>query len=255
MNPQDLLRNFLRGELDRIRVKNPRYSLRAFSKKLDLSPTALSEVLNGRRPVTRKMTQKVVDRLMLPPAERSRLLALVEKKKSGSSQSGVVEMDRVLLESDQYHSIAEWFHYGILSLAETVDFQSEPKWIASRLGITEAQVKRALERLVRLGAIQLGPQGKINLTGKYYTSSDDVLNLSLRRSHATTLDLARESLENDPIAARDITSITVAIHPSKMNQAKALTRRYQDEMCALFESGEKTEVYKLAVQFFPLTKV
>src|SRR6185312_7812876 len=72
---QTALRTEIHGALARARLKNPRYSLRAFSKKLGCSASALSEFLNGRRRFSVKVAERIVDRLNLDPQDRFELLS------------------------------------------------------------------------------------------------------------------------------------------------------------------------------------
>ena len=48
------LRPFLKMELDSRIKKNPSYSLRSFAKSLNISHAALSQILNGKRNLTKK---------------------------------------------------------------------------------------------------------------------------------------------------------------------------------------------------------
>lgn len=54
---------------------------------------------------------------------------------------------------------------------------------------------------------------------------------------------------------REFTFITMAVDKSKMIEAKAMIREFRDKLCAYLEEGEKTEVYELAIQLFPRTKL
>ena len=56
-------RLLLQRELERRCQSNPKYSLRAFAKALKMSPAALSYMLTGKRPVSKKTVKKIVDRL------------------------------------------------------------------------------------------------------------------------------------------------------------------------------------------------
>ena len=249
-NPQNELRNFLREELTRSRLKNPRFSLRAFSRKVGVTPSAVSEVLSGRRRMTRLMTDRITKRLATDPMYRARLLALFEKKREH-----VVPQERVLVENDQFHAIASWYHFAILSLAETQEFQSDAEWIGRRLGITAHVAQQAIDRLIRLGMLLKTETGSLKATGAMYRTSDEIKNLSQQSAHAVNLDLARESLENDSIDFRDFTAMTMAIDPLQIPSAKQCVRRFLEEMCSILEQGDRTEVYKLNVQLFPLTKL
>src|SRR5262245_40700147 len=83
-------RLLLQQELARRCAKNPGYSLRAFSRALGLSPTVLSLVLSGKRPLSKKAVAKVVEVLGLGPEEKAELI----QNREGSPSSA--ELPKVL---------------------------------------------------------------------------------------------------------------------------------------------------------------
>jgi uncharacterized protein (TIGR02147 family) len=157
-----------------------------------------------------------------------------------------------LLLKDQFELIAEPHHFALLSLLETTGAQSKIPWIAKRLGMPENEVTDALIRLQRLDLIRF-VGGKFTTTGSRRTSQD-VPSAALKRFHRKNLQKAMESIESVAIELRDITSITMAIDPTKMKLAKELVFRFRRQMAALLGQGPKTAVYLLNVQFFPLTR-
>ena len=61
---------------------------------------------------------------------------------------------------------------------------------------------------------------------------------------------------NEPVEHRDFSSLTFPLDPKKLDQAKTLIRRFEDDLFALLdEESTPTEVYRLAIQLFPLTKM
>lgn len=254
----------LQEELAQARLRNPAYSLRAFARKLDLAPSAVSEILNGKRAISRKMAEKLLERLMCSPAQKERILKSLPGRPTAPALSarGVASEESadptllptpIEIKTDEFHAVSDWHHFAILSLAETRDFQADEAWISNRLNLNRNTARVALERLLRLGLLAVGKGGKIQATGKSYTTSDDIANISLRRSHAQNLELARASLDNDPIERRDFTAITMAIDPALLSEAKKRVRAFRDRLCAFLESGEKKEVYKLCIQLIPLS--
>lgn len=189
------------------------------------------------------MAHKLAERLCLDPKERTVFL---------NNFSG--RLDYEALSVDQFKVISDWYHFAILSLIETKDFRNGRRWIAKRFGIRIDEVKKALNRLIRLGLIREDENGKLLPHAPRYMTSDEVRDLSVRKSHALNLDLARKSLETDDIDQRDFSALTMAINPKKMKEAKEKIRRFLDEMSLLLETDPKTEVYKLCIQLIPLTK-
>lgn len=225
-----------------IRAKNPAYSLRAFARKLELSPSSLSEILNGKRKLSRSIASRISDRLSLDPQERADFLG--RDKSTRYTQ----------LSMDQFHAIADWWHYGVLSLMNTQEFKPRAAWMAKRLGLPKNVIADAWTRLERLGLIVRDETGAFRRGQPAYRTTDDVASPALRRSHAANLDLGKLSLESDPVELRDFTAITMAIDPTKLPEAKKLIRAFQDDLSALVESGERTHVYKFCTQLIPLTK-
>jgi uncharacterized protein (TIGR02147 family) len=151
--------------------------------------------------------------------------------------------------------VSEWEHFAVMSLLNCADFNSTPKWIGTRLGVSEFRAKTVIDRLLELELLQKKPDGNLSRAKKSFRTSDDIANLSLKKSHEQSLDLAKESLYRDSVEVRDFTSITMAIDLKKLNAAKELTRKFQDEMSDLLETGDQTEVYRLSMQLFPLSKL
>jgi plasmid maintenance system antidote protein VapI len=75
-------RSFLQNELDKRCKKNPRFSLRAFARTLEVEPSALSKILHGKRALTPKMLMRMANQLGLPEQEIERF---TNKQSSGQS--------------------------------------------------------------------------------------------------------------------------------------------------------------------------
>ena len=76
MKEQPNLRLILNKKLDELKSKNPSYSLRAFARKLNVTPSALSEIINGKRRVSEKKAQSLAHHLLLDPTEKMKFLKI-----------------------------------------------------------------------------------------------------------------------------------------------------------------------------------
>jgi uncharacterized protein (TIGR02147 family) len=244
------LQKVLNEELLRCKAANPSYSLRSLARRLKISPAMLSLVLNGRRPASRKLAQKVSRSLNLDPTEENELLALFDFK----TQKIRRPAPELRLQADQFRLIADWHYFAILSLLEIPGHKAQATWIARRLGISSTLAADALDRLERLGLIQADKRSGYCLTGRTFTTSDEIASSAIKKNHAQMLELAKESLDHDPLDLRDFLSITMAIDPAKIPQAKLLLREFRERLSTFLESGKKAEVYALALQLIPLSK-
>ncbi len=252
------VQNLLRSNLLLAQSKNPKYSLRSYSKKVGIHVGALSYIMNGKRNVSRKLAEKITRKLLIDPVKRSEILSLFPEKrkyKTIAEKEAAPEPKFLQIEASEFKLIAEWEHYAVLNLIKTKDFKSDLEWIAERLGITVTRVRDVVERLVILGFMKKDVKGNLSRIEAQIRSSDDTVDMSVRKSHDESLELARESLHRDSIKERDFTSMTLAIDPAKMDAAKEKIRKFQDDISDLLTVGETTEVYRLAIQLFPITKL
>ena len=255
MSGQPVLQKLLSQRLADIRLRNPSYSLRAFAKKAGVSSSAISEILNGKRRISKNTARRIALRLSLDPQEAATLLASFPEKRPYRKESDPPEQPPLAqLSMDQFRLISEWWHFAIQSLSETEDYRHDPAWVASRLGLSPQQARSAMERLSRLRMLWSDEAGKVLRGAPGYETSDDIADASLRHAHSQNLELARKSLESDPVLQRDFTATTMAIDPDKLPEAKRRIREFHNELCAFLESGDKREVHKICIQMFPLTR-
>ncbi len=245
----------IQNEFSKAKLKNPSYSLRAFAKRLNLSPAAVSGILNQKLRITKKAAERVFYNIHVEPEKKKQILGLLSNKCRGNEKMSRTLSDEAftLVDMDQYHLISEWYFFAVLSLAETPDFSDEPKWIASRLGIQIRQARKALVILERLKLLERNKRGLLCWTGKAIRTTSNTHNAAIRKSHTENLDLARRSLEQDAVEDCDFTAITMAIDPAKINEAKEKIKNFRRELCQYLESSNKKEVFKLVVQLFPLS--
>ncbi len=245
-------RDILSSELLLRKQSNPRFSLRAFAKQLDLSASHLSSLIIGKRNLTSEQAKKLLAKLELSPADKSMFLAsafphLVEPR--------TVQQHRTqLIQEDKFSLLSEWYHFAILSLGDISNNQATPQWIAERLSITELQARDALNRLKRLELITIKNDGSFKQSGKPLTTTDDIPSGAIKAYHRGVIDLAKSKLDLIPVEKREFGAVTIAINPAKIEKAKKMIRDFQNQLCEELEVGKKKSVYTLAVQFFPLTE-
>lgn len=237
----DAIRETLKNELAARTAKNPKYSLRSFAAYLEVSPSFLSKILNGKRPVTPALSAKIAAKLGLPvPAADSS-----------------PEFRRV--ELDQFSFIADWYHYAILELVQLPSFhgRAPARAIASSLGISVDEAREAVERLIRLGFLERDSHGRLsNRSGNNTTIGPNIATPATRRQQMQILEKAIDALDSTPIEERSQTSVTLAIPREKLEEARKTIAQFRRKMVSLLQdpSTEPDSVYQLSISFYPLTK-
>ncbi|MDR3608123.1 MAG: DUF4423 domain-containing protein [Oligoflexia bacterium] len=275
LKAQHQIVQMMRDTLNERQMRRGSYSLRAFAHSLKLTPAELSEVFSGKRKITRKMAKKVFSSLSVDPQREHRLMSgLPEKqvrrkrslfapqafpastkihKRVKSSDHGPVR-SFIQLSTDEFRVVADWYYLAILSLGETESFRPDTAWISKRLGITKYEAKGAVEALIRLGLLAKDGRAGLRVTGKQFTTTNDVPDSSIRKNHAQSLELALDALESVPIELREFSGMVIAADPDLLPEAKKRIRELRREIMEILESGKKKEVYRLSVQLFPLSQ-
>jgi uncharacterized protein (TIGR02147 family) len=213
-----------------------------------MAASELSEFLRDVRRLSDKRAVKIIAKLDLTSSENEKI-----KRRRAGILAGIPLLENIVLTQAEHSEVSEWYHFAILSLAETVDFCSKPAWISQRLNITESQAEDAVAKLLKFGMLVQTTEGQCVASGRSYATTDGIPSKSIRSAHHKNFALAANALEHVPIDYRDFRSVTVAIDPANLPQAKELIAEFRDRLSNFLEEGEKQEVYKLCIQLFPLT--
>lgn len=255
-------REILKNEFEQRNLKNSRYSLRSFARDLGLSPSRLSEVLNGRYGLSRKASEQIADRLSFSKTEKERFCDLVDvdharsktKKELARSRLKKSVLKYKTMELDAFKIISDWHHLAILELTYLDEFTNDIKWISKTLGISPTAVETAIERLKKVGLLK-EKAGKLTSTEDFSSIGEDKPSHAIKNFHKQVMERALSALFVQNFEERDFSSVVMAIHQSKLPQAKELIRKFKKEFGELVtNSVSKDSVYCLGVQFFNLAK-
>lgn len=84
-------------------------------------------------------------------------------------------------------------------------------------------------------------------------TSEDVLSLSLRKSHLESFEIAARKQDEISLEYRDFSAEVFCVDLEHLPQAKALIREFREKIAVMMRKGKPREVYQLSVQLFPLT--
>lgn len=245
-------RTYLQNELIERIKKNPQYSLRAFAGHLTMDPSTLSKMLKGKRPIGKKAIVQLASKLGLSKAQTAKFLNL-----EGSDESQEAQ-DYKLLALDQFAVISDWYHFAILELTMVKGFKPDHSWIAKALGLKSVEVEAAVDRLVRVGMLEVTKKGKwIDLSSGFTTNiGPDMSSSAHRRLQEQLLQKAIVAQQFVPVDKRDHSAMTMAIDGSKIKQAKERIRKFRRDLTQFLTEGQtKDSVFSLNIALFPLTKL
>ena len=243
-------RLWLQQEYSQRSRKNPRYSIRAFAKVLAMDPSSVSQIISGKRRVSAKILQRLCDRLSVAPLVRAELFKSIKTPSDEAAQAAPAYTQ---LAADAFAIISDWYHCAILELTFCEEFESSPKWIAQKLGISVTDSKIALDRLLRLELLEI-ENGRLVKSETFLTNySEGFTAPALKELQRQLLHKALHAIDHIEQPKKDITSMTMAIDPAKLPAAKNRIKKFRRELCAFLENGRRTVVYNLGIQLFPLS--
>ena len=255
----------LKNELSSRLRSNPRYSLRAFAKSLDLDPSILSRILNGHKRPTPDLSNKILSKLGLNPKEaKNFLLSMAEAYEEDGVKRKKSEVKEILkrprgkmperdLGPEVFRYISDWYHYAILQLLQEDHFKYDTRWIARELGILEMEAKLAIDRMIELEMIAI-QNGKLVRTAERLTTGDlSITTSALRKRIKQITEKSLHSLENDSIELRNHTTMTMAIDPEQIPLAKEMIQDFMDQLSSVLQTKKKN-VYELQINLFPLQR-
>lgn len=245
----------LREGLSLKQRNNPHYSLRAYARDIGIHPATLSQIINGKRPLPQKDSEQVAKKLNLSPKEVSIFIESLNKDKSSLTKLDDDDDAKVLLNESYYKIIAEWEHYALLELFNVKGFRGTREEIAEKLDLTLNRTDVVINNLLVTGLLVRADDGSFAKVYDDVRTTEDITNQALRDSHKETLLMGAEKLDSIATELRDFSSSTLAIDMKNLPKAKLLIREFRKKMALLAEDGDREEIYQIAVQFYPLSKI
>lgn len=260
----DNYRTYLREVMAEKAKRNPRFSLRAMAKMLDIAPGYLSTVLKGEKNLSFETASSVAKKLGLSVKETEYfgLLAQKDLAKNLDVKEQLLERVRAAnpkqqindLTIDNFKIISDSIHFSILVATTLTDFKATARNLAVALGENQSEVELAIERLMKLEMIERDSSGVYRKVLQNPRVVSQAPNQALRKYHKQTLEKAIASLETQTPKEKIIGSETLAISEDQIGEFRKLADEFFDRAITLSKkSKKKTQVYHLGIQFFNLT--
>lgn len=249
----------LRVALDERIKRNRRYSLRAFARDLDISPSHLSEMMNGSAMPSFDSVRQICRHLEFSKELTERTCDLFEAKnckiewrqRAAEDRLRQAESDRslYLYNDDQSRAISHPVHFTILSYLELSDPPRFPRELAVALGESEAFVIAALARLERIGAISYQDDGSVMITRTRTRIGDGVAPEAQRTFHREFCDFILQSMVHHAREKKHMDGIIFAISREAVDEFRQIltdTRRRLTEVSKKYD--KKDAVYYVNLQ-------
>lgn len=236
----------LNSQIQKLKEKNPRYSLRAFGKKIGLSIGPLSNLLNGDKSwsLTSKRAAEILSKLDLKPHVRNRMLVRMGEPPIHPKET---------LPISDYSILTDWAYFPILFAFDLPSEHRVPGKIAKRLGLSEKKVRSVIDDLLARKLLIVSENGEIKRPEVFVTTSDGTPNSTIQMHHEVNLDLAKKALVKIPASKRDFTTLTFVGNEKQLSALKEAIRLLYEKASSLVDGDEENDqVYRLSIQLYPL---
>ena len=207
---------YLRFELNVRQHRRPQYSLRAFARDLNVSPSSLCEFLAGRQGLSRSRVGQIAEKIRLSEEQELHLWDLVEARFArdrSERRAAEVRAERRASASqkrlpiERFRLVADWYHFALLEILslENVFFTHEE--MATALGLSLEELTGAIQRLDRLQLLKLDDQGRLRTNSQVTVTGGQEADEAIRLCHQQTLRLHAESVETKGMDARESLSV------------------------------------------------
>jgi uncharacterized protein (TIGR02147 family) len=255
-NPQD----YLQFEYDLRRARRPSYSMRAFARDLQMSPSGLNDFMKSRVGMSEARVHSISAQLKWSPERVQHFQDLLRSKFDKDRGVRAAALARVkarlkqgsaALTVDEFKTISEWHHLVILELCEIRD-HIEARQIATELDISPDQASQALRRLIKLKLIAAGKRGyKPTEINTHF--GDDAPSEAIRFFHSQLLERAQKALQITPIEDRDGQSMVFSVSRKDVAKMSAEIRHAISNIVNRYAQTTETDcIQALTFQVFPV---
>jgi uncharacterized protein (TIGR02147 family) len=261
---------YLNFTLEEKRLKNGRFSLRAWSRQLGYTnPSMLSHILKGERKLNLKAARTLSDNLRLIGDGKKYfdLLVLIQNCKTVEEKNIYFELITSLrpqseestrsLSVGAFRIISDWYHIAILEMVGLADFKNDLQYIFGRLGgkVSLTNIEKALSRLKKMELLEETAKGKLKrVQDNSFLLENHIPSEAIRHFHKQMIEKAQDSVEGQKVDERYLQGSMLSVRKSELAKAQKIIKKAHAELLRLSCSGDGDELYYLNTQFFKITQ-
>lgn len=256
----------LKKAYEKKRAQSPQYSLRQIAKRLGVSAPYLSQILNGKKPLSLHLLEELCVVLDIDREKRDRLLAeLISSKgvrakisKAPSSQPlPAQQLPADFVPEKFFWVLEEWFHLPILNATLLADYDGTAEFVANHLGLPQPLVQASMDKMKAAGFLEeeKGVLRKSQIFNDFHSSAPGP---QIRKFHADGMIRAQKllagSVANQDLEARLITSMVFTMAESDIPWVKQEISQFMQSLLGRLSQSQAQKVYRLGIQLFPHSK-
>ena len=230
------------------------------------SPVYLKYVSEGKFNLSEAAVERVASAMHLVDIEREYFREMVRfdhaktdkaKKESFQKLMAMAESRKAkIIEADAFRYFDSWKNPVLRELAPSMP-GAKPLALAKacRPKVSAAEVSESLNFLVKANLLQKDEEGNYKQTDKVLTTGPmEVTPVVVRGLHRQMGEIALEAIEGVPQDERHFSGVTLGITQNAYDEIVAEINAFRKKIIEIATRETETdEVYRLNIQFFPMT--
>lgn len=263
MNGQALYYNdyrlYLSEAFQTRRARNPNYSLRAFARDLGLAVSTLAEVQKGKYGLSPSRALEVAAKLNLSKHQSEHFADLIAaqfartEEQRQMAQAAVEKRIANFVQEvslDSFKVISEWHHMAFLELMDLEKHHLDKSRYAKKLGVEEKVIEDSLERMARLGLIEL-TETSVKPTSHFTSVNNNYNSEAIRSFHKQIIEKALYAIERQDNDKREVSSTLFSVKREDFPAARKALLDFRREFASRFGTTENADdICSLNIQFF-----
>jgi uncharacterized protein (TIGR02147 family) len=249
------------------------FSYSDFSAAADIkSPNYLKLIIEGKRNLSLDMCKKFSRALRHSRGESKEFALLVDycqekdplqrtrKLKDLSEYRAQKALQTGDINPKTWDQVSNWLVWVLYAMADQKGVQFIPSHLQKLLRgrVNEAQIQRALGKLLEGKDIQIDPESKeARRTRLTLSGLEDVPAELVRKIQSELIYLGLESLHKNTIHEREVSGFTLAMTDKEFEwvrfELRKLRKQIQKEISIKREQTPGDRVYQVNIQLFPVT--
>lgn len=268
-------RKFLSEWLEAKQAITPGYTLSRFARKAECSYSHVRNVFAGERKLLPPQLDGFIHALRLNPEDAEFFTILVRYQQSPS----LLERAQLLqiisgtrkvrearpLEGEVFRYLSRLSYAALYELSFSPEFQEDPQWIATVLGIAPVEAQEALRDLIAVGLLIVSPEGTLRPKNAVLKTPPGLQDAALFTVHDKGLEAAEEAIDGPSVDRHFYAAVSAVPHTltGSLRQAvvafhdrtNALLAEFQAESAAAAADVSHRSVYQVQVQLVPVSAV
>lgn len=241
--------DFLKKEFERRKKERSSYSLRNFARDLDFNSGVMSQILAGKRNITRKTAEKLERFIQMTEDERYEYYAEFRRKDKLKGRQPEQEAKMI---DEGIDSIE---HFFILTCFKMTTFEPTFDNFSEFLNIPEHRVQERLDDLQKAGLVQLVDEDKklysrIEAPVRMYRSDNS--NETINKMNEQILEFAKGRVDVENAVFKNV--LVPTNKESYQLVSKELDKVFHVATVAATDNKECDSLYCFMTAFFPVNE-